>query len=175
MNLFKVTRALPGDSLSAQFKAPNGSLPGAVVGRRGQMVQIDGATAAGKPGVFNSDVAWKLANNTRGFHLERDVIVGPIPFEQLLFLKDFLIADIVNQDSLIGYASARKVQEFEAEGPDLIDAGVDGATAVGTALTSKAGKIGLKGANDELYGYLRGQLAAQDAGNAFRILVEVVE
>jgi hypothetical protein len=174
-NDFKVTRALPGDSLSAQIKAAGGAVAGDIVAVRGQMVQIDPATAAGQPGVFDSDVAWKLANTTRGFHLERDVIVGAIPFEQIAFNKDFTHPDSVNEATLVGYASARKVQEFEIEGPDLIDVSLDGTTAAGTAITSKAGKVSLKGSSDELYGYLRAQLAKKDSTNTCRLLIEVVE
>jgi hypothetical protein len=174
-NYFKVTRALPGDSLSAKIQAAGGAGTGDLVAKRGQMVQIDPATVVGQPSVFDTDVAWKLANGTRGFHLERNVVVGPIPLDQIAFNIDFNIPDLCNPDTKIGYASARKVQEFEIEGPDMIDVSLDGSTAAGTAVTSKAGKVSLKGTSDELYGYLRGQLAKQDSTNTCRLLIEVVE
>lgn len=134
MNMFKVTRALAGDAVSAQIN---------FVAKRGQIVQINPTSAAGKSGVFTPDTAWKLATGTRGFHLERDVIVGPVPLEQVAFDTDFLIPDTINPDTSIGYASARKVQEFEVEGADLIDASIDGTTPVNTPVSTNGGKISL--------------------------------
>jgi len=174
-NLFKVTRALPGDSLSAQIKAANDAVAGDKVAVRGQMVQIDPTTAAGKSGVFDANVAWLLADGTRGFHLERDVIVGPIPLEQIAFMEDFTHPDTVNADTKIGYASARKVQEFEVEGPDLVDSSLTNSTPIDTKVSSKAGKIAAVESGDEVYGYVRAQLAPHDSGNSCRLLIEVLE
>lgn len=177
MNLFKVTRALPGDSLSAKIQAGGGAVSGDIVAVRGQMVQIDATSIdpALQSGVFDERTKWKLANGTRGFHLERDVMVGPLPIESIAFEQAFLHPDLCNPDTKVGYASARKVQEFEVEGTDLIDSSLTSSTAAGTAVTSKAGKVSLKGTGDELYGYVRGQLLPQDSGNTVRLLVEVVE
>jgi hypothetical protein len=178
MNFFKVTRALPGDSLSAQIEAGNTAASGDIVAVRGQIVQIDAASIdpAVQSGVFDDRTKWKLANGTRGFHLERDVIVGPLPIESIVFNQAFLHPDLCNPDTKVGYASARKVQEFEIEGADLIDSSLDENTAIGTALSSKSGKLSLKGTGDELYGYLRAQLMPEDPdNNDFRFLVEVVE
>lgn len=130
----KVTRALPGNSLSAKIT---------FTAVRGLVVQIDPATAAGKPGVFNPDVAFKKATGTKGFFLERDVIAPPIPLENLMFNKTFIQPDVLNADS-IAYVSAREVQECEVEsasGGDLIDSSVDANTIAGTRLTTKAGKL----------------------------------
>ena len=134
----KVTRALAGNSLSGKLT---------FLAKRGQIVQIDGASVVGKPGVFNPDVAFKLATGTKGFFLERDAIYSPIPLDQILFNKDFGIPDVLSDDGSgghIGYVSARECQEVEIEstsGGDLIDLSVDGNTAVNTPLTTKGGKI----------------------------------
>lgn len=130
----KVTRALPGNSTSAKIN---------FTAVRGVIVQIDGASAAGKPGVFNPDVAWKKATGTKGFVLERDVIAAPIPLENLMFDKTFVQPDVLNASG-ITYVSAREVQEMEVEsasGGDLLDASVDGNTTAGTRLTTKNGKL----------------------------------
>lgn len=134
MNLFKVTRALPGDSVSGKIT---------FAAKRGQIVQIDPTSVAAKGNVFTPDTAWKLATGTRGFHLERDVIVGPIDLATIAFDKDFLHPDVVNPDTNIGYASARKVQEFEVEGADLIDSSIDGNTPVNTPVSVNLGKLSL--------------------------------
>jgi hypothetical protein len=168
MNDVKVTRALSGNSLSGKIT---------FVAKKGQHVQIDDTTTVDKPGVFNDDVAWKLADGTRGFMLERDVIVGPLPIGDVVFNTPnsiFGFPDVINPDTLVGYASARQVQEFEVEGDDLVDSSLDGSTAAGTEVTLLAGKVGLKGSGDEVYGHVRGQLAPLDPdNNDFRLLIEV--
>lgn len=178
MNFFKVLRALPGDSLSALIKAADNAASGDIVAVRGQAVQIDDSSIdpTVQTGVFDDRTAWKLADGNRGFHLERNVIVGPLPLETIAFDVDFLHPDVCNPDTKVGYASARKVQEFEIEGPDLIDSSLDENTAAGTPITLVAGKVAVQASGDELYGYLRAQLKPEDpVNNDFRLAIEVVE
>jgi hypothetical protein len=171
MDLLKVTRAHPGDSVSGKVT---------FTAKRGQFVQFDPATLAGKPQSFHPDVAFKLADGTRGFVLERDIINGPVPLDQILFLKNLLPPDTLSPDGLGGYfgwVSARKIEEAEFEGSNLIDASITGSTAAGTDLGLKAGKIAtLVAAGGESIGRLRGQLAPQDPdNNTIRIVVEFIQ
>jgi hypothetical protein len=171
LNNMKVTRANEGDSASGKitFVAP-----------RGCLVQIDGTASAGLPAAHDPGLTWKKANGTRAYVLERDVIQGPLPLDQIMFDKAIGTPDTLRPDGGSGYegwVSARKIEEAEFEGPDLIDASITGSTAVGAALSTKAGKLSLQGevaAGDEVVGYLRAHLAPLEAGQV-RILVEFVQ
>lgn len=93
----KVTRALSGDSISGKVT---------FTAKRGQFVQLKGTSVAGKPGVFNPDVEFQLAQNTKGFVLERDIISGDIPLDQILFAKDFGIPDNIRDGADAVYVDA---------------------------------------------------------------------
>jgi hypothetical protein len=167
----KVTRAISGNSISGKVT---------FAAKQGQIVQIKGSTTVGKPGVSDSNVELQLANGTRGFHLERDLIQGEVPLEMIAFNKDYLTPEILSPDGsggYMGWASARQVQEVELEGSDLLDASITSGLALNTELSTKAGKVSVRGTvgvADELYGILRGYLAPAVAGNK-RILVEVAQ
>ncbi|GEM_PF-4753489 len=113
-----------------------------------------------------------LADGQRGFHLERDV-VSEIPLENIVFQKDFIHPDLVNTD-----VSARKCQEVECEGADLIQLSgtglISSSTPLNTALGVTQGKYRVKQSGDELQGYLRGVIPAIGDGD-FRIMVEEVD
>ena len=166
-NRFKVTRALPGDSIS-------GKLASAAVA--GQLVQIKGSTVAGKTGVFHDAVEIELATGKRAFVLERDCLNDTkLPLDTIFWNRGHVSPTLVGQ-----HASARKVQEVEVEGSDLIHSGdaqaLSAATPIHSEVTSVAGKYGLRtdAATQELVGWVRGILGAQESGNTFGLLIEHV-
>lgn len=218
----------------------------------GLLVVLDPASIAGKTGVFNNDMAFALATGkARAGLLEREVLAtANIPLDQIIFNNALLSPEPLNAT-----VSARLVEEYEVEGPDLIvaqisaltisaiseagpteittsaahgltsgqivtiagvagntpttingnhvitvtsttkftipittsDAGTGGtvvlaqglnaSTPLHTELTNLAGKLAVRSdaATQELFGYVRGILAAEDSGNATRLLVEVVQ
>src|SRR4051812_24236512 len=108
MEMLKVTRALPADSVSGKVT---------FTAKRGNIVQFDPATLAGLKQSFDSNAAFKLANGTKGFVLERDIIQGPIPLDQVAFAKDFIVPDVLSTSdggsTFFGWVSARQVEEAE--------------------------------------------------------------
>jgi len=140
------------------------------------------------PGAASDVIEFELATGRKGFVLERELLnATEIPLSNLMNIFPTggtaaagTLADIQSPELAGNHVSARKVQEMEIEGTDLIDTvtsgrALSGATAVGVPLTTLAGKIALltDATTQELYGYLRGQLAPEGTG-AFRILVEVI-
>lgn len=105
-NNLKVTRALPGNSESALVNA---------VMPKGMHVVLDASSIAGQPGVFSDVATFAKATGKKAFLLERDVVAPPIPLETIVFEKDFITPEITGST-----VSARKVQEYEVEGPDLV-------------------------------------------------------
>lgn len=177
----KITRAIDGRSRSNKIT---------FTAKRGQLVVEDGAAIAeaAAKNVFNPEVPWKLADGTKGVHLERDVVEGPLPLS--FFMRDtmdesnevsgFISPEVLHDngdDTFSGYASARMVEEVELEGPDLIDDSIDDETAVNTEVSTKDGKIctvGAASAPAEVYGIIRAQLVPLEDGNV-RVLVEVLQ
>jgi hypothetical protein len=131
----------------------------------------------------NGQTILKPANGQRGFHLEREV-VNQIPLENVVFLVDFIHPSLINTT-----VTARKCQEVQAEGGDLIllesepdgqpgqgapvAGAISAATPLGTPLSTNGGKFSVQQEGEELMGYLRAVFPPKGDG-AFRIMVEEV-
>lgn len=160
-NYFKITRALPGNAVSAliNFVAP-----------RGLAVQFD----ATKPSTFGLGTAeFKKAHFTRGFFLERDVL-SEISLEQSVFFKDFLTPEKVGNR-----VTARMAQEVEIEGLELVLTSGTGAmaanTTIGTELSFHLGRFRQKQSGEEVVGWLRENITAEESANVVKIRVELAQ
>ena len=156
-NLLRITRAVSGDSVSAV--AP-------FVAVQGNGVQFDPSNPA----------QYVLANGTRGFLLERDVL-DPITYAAMILKDDVFMDNLVPPIKQGLDVSARKVEEAEIEGDmGLVQTSGTGAinsgTAGGTPLTWLNGRIGLQSGSQEIAGWLRAQMTPQDPANSVRIRVE---
>lgn len=161
-NLFKVRRRHPGQAISgiANFLAPEGLL-----------VNYDPASQPNlNPGTPNL----KPATGIRAFSLLR-AIVTSIPLDNFVFPQSV----IKNQDTIGSAVTASRILEAEFEGPDLVlysgTGLVNGATAVGTKVSTKNGALYVAQGSDEEVGRIRAQLTPLDVNNPSRILVEFVE
>lgn len=159
-NYFQVTRARNGNVVSAliNFEAP-----------RGLAVQFDPS----KSSAFGDGTAeFVRATNTRGFYLERDVVTE-IPAIDFLFPQ----RRVLTQEVVGNRVTAREPQEIIVEGLDLVMTSGTGAISSGTAANTKLGlfngKWRVQQGSDELAGYLREQMAIQDAANLCAIRVEI--
>lgn len=112
------------------------------------------------------------ATGKRGFHLERDAVAE-------WDLKDSIFTTTFFQPQKVDTVfSARKCEEIEAEGVDLVLTSGTGAissnTALHTEISTHDGKLSVRQNGEELYGYLRGFPPVIGDGS-FRIMVEVVQ
>ena len=161
MSFFQVTRALPGNVVSAliNFTAPIGLA-----------VQFDPT----KPSSFGEMTAeFKKASGTRGFFLEREVLTE-IPLENSVFFKAYVTPEKVGNR-----VTARAAQEVIVEGLDLVQTSGTGAiaanTAVNTELSFNLGRLRQKQSGEEVVGWLREQITPEDAANITRIRVELAQ
>ena len=156
-NLLKITRAVAGDSVSAAvpFIAPQGT-----------GVQFDPATPS----------QYALANGTRGFMLERDVIASAT-YDATILKDDVFMDNLVPPIRQGLECAARKVEEAELEGDmGLVQTSgthaITSGTAGGTALTYLNGLLAQQSGTQEVAGWIRAQLTPLDTANTVRIRVE---
>ena len=163
-NLLRITRAVAGDSVSAQMPVP-ASLGTGVQFAHGDRTQ------------------YALANGTRGFLLEHDVL-DPVTYAAMILKDDVFMDNLVPPIKQGLEVTARKVEEAELEGDmGLVQTSgtgaISSATPVSEATTGTPtelgyinGLIALRQAGSELAGWLRGIQPVQNPANSVRILVE---
>lgn len=158
-NYFFVTRALPGNMVSAlvNFVAPLGF-----------GVQFDPS----KNSSFGNLTAQFIpATGTKAFFLERQVLTN-IPLEYTVFFKDFLTPEFVGNR-----VSARLPQEIIVESLQLVLTSGTGAisagTAANTALGMTHGRWYVAQGGDETAGILREQITPAEIANVCRLRIEI--
>lgn len=165
--MFKITRALPGNAVSAKINFP---------AARGLGVQFDPT----KPQTFGGGTAeFKKATGTRAFFLERDVL-SEADFNTGALQRALLPMDTLLSPEKVGtFVTARAAQEIEVESLDLVLTSGTGAissgTAAGTELSFDRGKLRVKQSGDELAGWLREQITPEDSGNVVALRVEFAQ
>ncbi len=119
----------------------------------------------------------KKATGTRAFSLMRDVVAQADLLSILEQSQLYPNSQPVRNPVLIGDAvSASRILEAEIEGAGLLltsgTGALTGSTAVNAELSTKDGMLRAKQSGEEVAGWVRAQMTAEDTGNAFRLLVE---
>lgn len=124
---------------------------------------------AGKPGATDDAAELLAASNEIPLVLERETInATQIPLDLITFKDTLETPNLINHQ-----ATARKVQWYEVEGPELLDAAtMISSVALDAPVKVVAGILLPAASGNTIVGYVRGKLAPKLSTNSVRFLIE---